>query len=173
MLCSCHYGPALITFWFQTDPGRENSASYLKMQAGKTDAFHFSHHSHAFVTLHVQFLCYDWSKFDRWVHGENLCSILRLVYFDRVLCQLVMFLTVFFHWMYKMKYSCYQESSVIHGWFVYWVLVEKCVGCQSRKSDFGWHRFCFSPCWMRKRIIKAQAILALLDSFQELHLEIW
>ena len=38
---------------------------------------------------------------------------------DRVLSQLGMFLTVFFHWMYKMKYSCYQESSVIHGWFVY------------------------------------------------------
>ena len=38
---------------------------------------------------------------------------------DRVLCQLVMFLTVFLHWMYKMKYSCYQQSSVIHGWFVY------------------------------------------------------
>ena len=38
---------------------------------------------------------------------------------ERVLCQLVMFLTFFFHWMYKMKYSCYQESSVIHGWFVY------------------------------------------------------
>ena len=125
---------------------------------------------------------------------------------DRVLCQLVMFLTVFFHWMYKMKYSCYQESSVIHGWFVYWVfgwemqhletcllwqlklteffvnlwcfllsfstgcikwntaainslllfmaglftefLVEKCAACQSQKSDFGWHRFHFSTCWM-------------------------
>ena len=40
---------------------------------------------------------------------------------DRVLCQLVMFLTIFFHWMYKMKYSCYQESSVMQGWFVYWV----------------------------------------------------
>ena len=40
---------------------------------------------------------------------------------DRVLSQLVMFLTVFFHWMYKMKYSCYQESSLTHGWFVYWV----------------------------------------------------
>ena len=52
-------------------------------------------------------------------------------------------------------------------------LVEKCATFQSRKSDFGWHRFCLSPCWMRKRIIKAQAILALLDSFQELHLEIW
>ena len=41
---------------------------------------------------------------------------------DRVLCQLVMLiLTVFFLWLYKMKYSCYQESSVIHGWFVYWL----------------------------------------------------
>ena len=34
---------------------------------------------------------------------------------ERVLCQLVMFLTVFFHWMHKMKFSCYQEPSVIHG----------------------------------------------------------
>ena len=40
---------------------------------------------------------------------------------DRVLCQLVMFFSVFFHWMYQMKYSWYQASSVIHGWFVYWV----------------------------------------------------
>ena len=27
----------------------------------------------------------------------------------------VMFLTVFFHWMYKIKFCCYQESSVIHS----------------------------------------------------------
>ena len=39
---------------------------------------------------------------------------------DRLLCQLVMSSTIVFHWMYKIKYSCYQESSVIHGWFVYW-----------------------------------------------------
>ena len=38
---------------------------------------------------------------------------------DKVVCRPVMFSTVFFLWMYKMKYSCYQESSVIHGWFVY------------------------------------------------------
>ena len=52
---------------------------------------------------------------------ENSCSILKIVYFEseanRVLCQLVMFLTVFFLWMYKMKYSCYQESSV-YSWLV-------------------------------------------------------
>ena len=57
------------------------------------------------------------------------------------------------------------------GFFIEF-LVEKCAACQSRKSDFGCHHFCFSPCCMRKRVIKAQAILALLDSFQELHLEI-
>ena len=45
-------------------------------------------------------------------------------------------------------------------------LVEKYVACQSLKSDFGWHRFRFSPCLMRKRVEKSEAILALLDSFQ-------
>ena len=136
MLCLCHYGPALLRFWFQTDLGRENSASFLKIQAGKT----FSYHGHALVTLYVQFLCSDWSKFDRWVHAENLCSILKVVYFDSLrwswqsfVSTCVMFLTVFFHWMYKMKYSCYQESSVIHGWFVYWVF-----GWEMRRlSKFG------------------------------------
>ena len=42
---------------------------------------------------------------------------------DRVLCHLVMFLTVLvFHCIYKMKYSCFQDSSVIHDWSVYWVI---------------------------------------------------
>ena len=82
MFFLCHYGPALLTFWFQTDLGREKSTSYLKIQVGRRDAFHFSHHSHPLVTLYVQFLCSDWSKFDRWIHAEDLYSILKLVYFD-------------------------------------------------------------------------------------------
>ena len=77
MLCSCHYGPALLRFWFQTNLGRENRASYLEIQAGKT----FSYQSRALVTLYIQFLCSGWSKFDRWVHAENLCIILKLVHF--------------------------------------------------------------------------------------------
>ena len=36
-------------------------------------------------------------------------------------------------------------------------LVEKCVTCQSRKSDFGWHRFRFSPCLIRKRSLKVSS----------------
>ena len=45
-------------------------------------AFDFSHQGHALVTLYVQFLYSDWSKFDRWVYAEKLCSILKVVYFD-------------------------------------------------------------------------------------------
>ena len=45
-------------------------------------------------------------------------------------------------------------------------LVENYVTCESRKSDFGWHRFRFPLCLMRKRVEKSEAILALLDSFQ-------
>ena len=68
-------GPAL--FCFQTNLGRENSASYFKIQAGQT----FSYQGHVLVTLYIWFSS-DWSKFDRWVHVENLRSILKLAYFD-------------------------------------------------------------------------------------------
>ena len=40
------------------------------LQARKAAAFDFSRHGHALVTLYVQFLCSDWSKFDRRVHAE-------------------------------------------------------------------------------------------------------
>ena len=40
MLCLRHYGPALLRYWFKTDLGRKNSASYLKIQAGKTFFFY-------------------------------------------------------------------------------------------------------------------------------------
>ena len=42
----------------------------------------FRFFGHPFVTLYFQFLCSDWSKFDRSVHAENLCNILNLFYFD-------------------------------------------------------------------------------------------
>ena len=45
-------------------------------------------------------------------------------------------------------------------------LVEKYVACQSRKSNFRWHRFRFLPWLTRKRVEKSEAMLALLDSFE-------
>ena len=45
MLCLCHYDPALLRVWFQTNLGREYSASYLEIQAGRA----FSYHGQALV----------------------------------------------------------------------------------------------------------------------------
>ena len=53
---------------------------------------------------------------------QHLETCLLIAEVDRVLYHLVMFFTVFLYWMYKMKYSCFQDSSVIQVWFVYWVL---------------------------------------------------
>ena len=50
---------------------------------------------------------------------QHLETCLLIAEADRVLCHLVMFLTVFFYWMYKINYSCYEDSSVIHCWLVY------------------------------------------------------
>ena len=72
----CHKIKILTSNWPRT-----RKCSHL-LQAGKTVFFDFANHGHALVTLYFQFLCSDWSKFDRWVHVENLCSILNLVYFD-------------------------------------------------------------------------------------------
>ena len=74
----CRTTKILISNW----PRKLKFSKFL--QAGNTCQllFDFSHQGHALVTLYVQFLCCDWSKFDRWVHAENLCSILKPVYFD-------------------------------------------------------------------------------------------
>ena len=71
---------------------------------------------------------------------------------DRVLCQLVMFLTVFFQWMYKMKFCCYQESTVINGEFVFWVFGWGKHHLSKSEIRFGMASFSFSPCLMRKSL---------------------
>ena len=122
MLCLCYNGPALLRFWFQNDLGRENSASYLKIQAGGrsflTMVTPWSRSPSNFYALIAQNLR---DEFTRKIYAVSWSSFTLTAETDKVLCQLVMFLTVFFYWMYKMKYSCFQKSSVIHGWFVYWV----------------------------------------------------
>ena len=62
----------LISNWPRTRKFSKNAST--------EDAFHFSHHSHALVTLHVQFLCYNWSKFDVSSYGKfmphlSTCSL--------------------------------------------------------------------------------------------------
>ena len=118
MLCLC---AAQLKFWLQTDLGRENSASCYRQGRQLllfflTMVTRWSRSTSNFYALIGQNLT---GEFMRKIYAASWNLFTLTAEADRVLCQLVMFLTVFFHWMYKMKYSCYQESSVIHGWFVY------------------------------------------------------
>ena len=71
----CHTIKILIS----NGPWTSDAKFSQLLQAGKTVAFDLAHHGQALVTL-SQFSCPDWLKFDRWVHAENLCSILNHVY---------------------------------------------------------------------------------------------
>ena len=120
MLCLC---AAQLKFWFQTDLGRENSASCYRQGRQLLLTFltmftRWSRSTSNFYALIGQNLT---GEFMRKIYTTSWNLFTLRAEANRVLCQLVMFLTVFFHWMYKMKFCCYQESSVIHGWFVYCV----------------------------------------------------
>ena len=129
------------------------------LQEGKTVAFDFSHHGHALVTLYVQFLCSHWSKFDKWVHAENLCSILNLVYFDS--------------WSWQ---SFVSTCDVLNCLFP--LDVQNEIQLLSGVLCYSW-LVCLLGFWLRDTtlvkvgnpILYSEAIQALLDTFEELHLE--
>ena len=101
----------------------------------------------ALVTLHVQFLCSDWSKFDRRAYAENLCSILKLVYCDNWSWQSLVSTCDVFNCLFLLdvrnEISFWWNSATIKSLLLFMAslsigfLVEKYVACQSRKSDFG------------------------------------
>ena len=117
--------------------GRENSARFLKIQAGKT----FSYHGHSLFTLYVQFLCSNWSKFDRWYHAENLCSILKVVYFDSWRWQSFVSTCDVFNWHFSTGCTKWNIAAIkslllfMTGLFIGF-LVEKCVACQNSVIRF-------------------------------------
>ena len=113
MLCLC---AAQLKFWFQTDLGRENSASCYRQ--GRQLLLTFLA---MLVTRYVQFLCSDWSKFDRWVHAENLCSILNLVYFDSWSWE--SFVSTFDVFNFLFPLDVQNEIQLLSGFFCYSWLV--------------------------------------------------
>ena len=119
MLCLCHYGSSLLRFWFQTD-----LSQFFKNTGGEDLFLPWPRVGHAFRPIFMLWLVKIWQvsscgKFMQHLESCLLCWQLALKLTEFFVNLSVMFLTVFFHWMYKMKYSCYQESSVIHSWFVY------------------------------------------------------
>ena len=167
MLCLCHYGPALLRFWFQTNLGRENSASYLEIQAGKT----LSCQGHALVTLYVQFLCSDRSKFDRWVHAENLCSILNLVYFDGWSWQSFVSTCDIFNCLFLLDVQKWNTAAIKSILLFLASLFIGFFGWEMRRLSKSEIRFRMALFSFFTLLENSEAILALLDTFQELHLE--
>ena len=70
---SCSWA-ALLKSWFRTDLGRENSTGFYIYTQGRQSLLTF------LTVRRWSRLCSDWSKFDRWVHAENLCSVWKLAY---------------------------------------------------------------------------------------------
>ena len=141
MLCLC---AAQAKFWFQTDLGRENSASCYRQERQLLLTFlpmvtRWSRSTFNFYALIGQNLA---GEFMRKIYAASWILFALAAEADRVLCQLVMFLTFFFHWIHT-KWN----SAAIRGLLLFMAslfigfLVEKCVACQRRKSDFGWYRF--------------------------------
>ena len=60
MLCLCHYGPALLRFWFQTDLGRENSARFFKNTGGEDLFLPWSRVGHALRPIFMLWLVKIW-----------------------------------------------------------------------------------------------------------------
>ena len=125
------------------------------LQAGKTVAFVFSHNGHALVTLYVQFLCSDWSKFDRWVHAQNLCSILNLVYFNSWSWQSFVSTCDVFNCLFPLDVQ--NEIQLLSGVFCYsWLVCLLGFWLRKRrlsKSEIRFRmasiRFRFSPCLLK------------------------
>ena len=102
---------AQLKFWFKTDLGRENSASYYRqgrqlLLTLLTMITRWSRSSSNFYAVIGQNLT---GEFMRKIYVASWKSFSLTAEADRVLCQLVMFLTVFFHCMYKMI------AAIIHG----------------------------------------------------------
>ena len=120
----CLYA-AQLKLWFQTDLVRENLASCYRQ--GRQMLLTFltmpcSRVGHALRPIFMLWLVKIWqvSLCGKFMQHPESCLPWQLK-LTEFCFNLWCFLTVFFHWMYKMKYSCYQECSLIHGWFVYWV----------------------------------------------------
>ena len=105
MLCLC------AAFSFQTDPGSENSASYYRQERQLlftllTIVTRWSRSTSNLYALIGQNLT---GEFMRKIYAASWNLFTLTAEADRVLCQLVMSLTVFFHWMHKWDSAAIQS----------------------------------------------------------------
>ena len=128
MSCLC---AAQLKFWFQTDLGRENSASCYRQ--GRQLLLTFL----AMFTRWSRSTSYFYALIGqncRWLHAENLCS-----------WSWQSFVSTCYVFNFLFPLDVQNEIQLLSGVFCYSWLV--CLFgfwlSESRKSDFAWHRFRF------------------------------
>ena len=141
--CMLMSGPnkILISIWPRTRKFNQ------LLQVGKAVTFDspWSRVSHALRPIFILWLVKIWQVSSCGTFMQHLETCLLIAEVDRVMFHLVMFLTVFFHWKYTMKYSCFQDSSVIYVWFVYWVFGWE-MRCLSKSLEIGCHHVHLAWC---------------------------
>ena len=140
MLCLC---AVQLKFWFQTDLGRENSASYYRqgrqlLLTLLTMVTRWSRSTSNFYALIGQNLTGEFMK-KIYAASWNLFTIWQL--------ELTEFCVNLWYFELPFSTGCTKWNSAairslllfMAGLFIGFS-VEKYVTCQSQKSDFGWHR---------------------------------
>ena len=117
MFCFC---AAQLKFWFKTDLARENSASYYRRGRQElltllTMATRWSRSTSNFYAL----IGHNFTgELIRKIYAASRILFTMTAEADRVLRQLVMFLTFFFHWDVQNEFSCYISGVFCYSWLV-------------------------------------------------------
>ena len=136
----------LISNW----PRSQKFSQFFKNTGGEDLFLPWSRVGHALRPIFVLWLVKIWQV--------SSCSILKVVYFDSWSWQSFVSTCDVFNCLFLLDVQNEIQllsRVVCYPWLVcllgFWLKNAR-VACQSRKSDFGWHRFRFSPCSMRKRV---------------------
>ena len=151
MLCLC---AAQLKFWFQTDLGRENSVSCYRQGWRLLLTFlamftRWSRSTSNFYALIGQNLT---GEFMRKIYAASWILFTLTAEADRVLCQLVMLLTVFSTGCTKWNSAVIRSLLLFMASLFIGFLVEKYVALQSRKSDSDGIVFVFHLAWCVRRL---------------------
>ena len=166
MLCLCHDGPTLLRFWFQTNRGCENSASYLKYRRGRpfiTQVMGWLHCTFNFYAVIGQnftgefmrkIYAASWNLFTLTADPDSLvstCDVFNCLFPPDVQNEIQLLSRVF----------CYLRLVCL---LFFWLRHASPVKIGNLISDV--IVFVFHLAWcILKRVQNSQAILALLDSF--------
>ena len=164
----------LLKFWFPADFGRENSTGFYMFLTFLSIVTRWSRSTSNFYALIGQNLTGEFMLKIYAAPGNMFTdSWSRQTFVSS--CDVF-----FFYWMYEMKSSCYQDSSVFHGGFAYCAFVWEMHRLSLESLEIRVWMASFSkmslltcPCSRRKtkEVWKSQAILASLDGLQEQHLD--